>query len=249
MRETLIAVVIFLCLAMSSLGCLAIYERLPERYRGDDTQNVVRLIAGIFSVMTSLVLGLMINSAKNTLESVDRNIHALAIGLIVLDRTLREYGPEAMPAREHLLKYAQRAASGTRHDDPFIADRATESMFYDVSNSLKAIEPRDRERIALWQGARQQHQRLLELRWVIVEQSEGTIPAPILIMLVAWLMLIFASFGFRAPRNAVVVTSFLVAAALIAAAIYLIIDMDAPFAGPIQVSPVPLERAVAEMQR
>jgi len=62
-------------------------------------------------------------------------------------------------------------------------------------------------------------------------------------------MLIFASFGFRAPRNAVVITIFLVASALIAAAVYLIIDMDAPFAGPIQVSPVPLQRAVAEMQR
>jgi len=249
MDETLIAVAIFLCLAVSSLGCLAFYAKLPARYLGDDTQNVVRLVAGIFSVMTSLVLGLMINSAKNTLESVDRNVHAFATGLIVLDRTLREYGPEATPTREHLLKYAQRAAHGTLRDDPLIADRVSESMFYDVSNSLKAIEPRDRERIALWQGARQQHQRLLELRWVIVEQSEGTIPAPILVMLVAWLMLIFASFGFRAPRNAVVITIFLVASALIAAAVYLIIDMDAPFAGPIQVSPVPLQRAVAEMQR
>jgi hypothetical protein len=249
MSEILIAVVIFLCLAMSSLGCLAAYERLPARYLGDDTQNVVRLIAGIFSVMTSLVLGLMINSAKNTLESVDRNIHAYATGLIVLDRTLREYGEEAMPAREHLLKYARRAAHGTRHDDPLIADRVTESMFYEVSNSLKAIEPRDRERIALGQGARQQHQKLLELRWVIVEQSEGTIPAPILVMLVAWLMLIFASFGFRAPRNAVVIISLLVASALIAGAVYLIIDMDSPFAGPIQVSAVPLERATAGMER
>jgi len=46
-----------------------------------------------------------------------------------------------------------------------------------------------------------------------------------------------------------VITIFLVASALIAAAVYLIIDMDAPFAGPIQVSPVPLQRAVAEMQR
>jgi hypothetical protein len=68
-------------------------------------------------------------------------------------------------------------------------------------------------------------------------------------MLVAWLMLIFASFGFRAPRNAVVIGSFLVASALMAAAVYLIIDMDAPFGGPIQVSGAPLERAVAEMQR
>lgn len=65
----------------------------------------MRLIAGIFSVMTSLVLGLMINSAKNTLESVDRNIHTFAAGLIVLDRALAEDGPDAKAARERLLAY------------------------------------------------------------------------------------------------------------------------------------------------
>jgi hypothetical protein len=40
---------------------------LPAYYRHDDTLNVVRLIANIFVVMTSLVLGLMINSAKKDL--------------------------------------------------------------------------------------------------------------------------------------------------------------------------------------
>lgn len=34
MKEMLIALAIFLCLAMSSLGSLVIYERLPARYRG-----------------------------------------------------------------------------------------------------------------------------------------------------------------------------------------------------------------------
>ncbi|MGI8526720.1 MAG: DUF262 domain-containing protein [Pseudolabrys sp.] len=68
-------------------------------------------------------------------------------------------------------------------------------------------------------------------------------------LLAAWLILIFASFGFRAPRNAVVVVSFVVSSALIAGALYLILDMDVPFDGTIQVSPAPLARAVAEMER
>ena len=38
-------------------------------------------------------------------------------------------------------------------------------------------------------------------------------------------------------------------AALIAGAIYLILDMDVPFDGTIQVSPAPLERVVAELKR
>jgi hypothetical protein len=43
-------------------------------------------------------------------------------------------------------------------------------------------------------------------------------------MLVAWLMLIFGSFGYRAPRNHIVVTTLVVSAALVAVALYLILD-------------------------
>jgi hypothetical protein len=60
----------FACLSIASLGSLALYHRLRVHHRTDDTLNVVRMIANIFVVMTSPVLGLMINSAKNTLESV-----------------------------------------------------------------------------------------------------------------------------------------------------------------------------------
>ena len=72
---------------------------------------------------------------------------------------------------------------------------------------------------------------------------------PIIALMVAWLLLVFASFGYRAPCNVVVATSLIVSAALIAGAIYLILDMDVPFAGPIQVSPAPLQRAIAELRR
>jgi hypothetical protein len=68
-------------------------------------------------------------------------------------------------------------------------------------------------------------------------------------LIVAQLMLIFAAFGYRAPRNAVVVSSFVVSAALIAGAVYLALDMDVPFRGPVQVSLAPLQRVIAEMQR
>ena len=53
-------------------------------------------------------------------------------------------------------------------------------------------------------------------RWVLIEESEGTIPEAFLVMLTAWLALIFASFGYPAPQNAVVVTTLVTAAFLIA---------------------------------
>jgi hypothetical protein len=42
----------------------------------------------------------------------------------------------------------------------------------------------------------------------IVEHAEGTVPTAIIAMLVAWLVLIFTSYGYRAPRNKVVVITF-----------------------------------------
>ena len=65
---------------------------------------------------------------------------------------------------------------------------------------------------------------------------------------VCWLTLIFASFGYRSPRNVIAATSFVVAALLISGALYLILDMDKPTSGLIQASDRPLRHALSELQ-
>ena len=81
--------------------------RLPSERLQDDTNSAVRLVANLFIVMTSLVLGLMLNSAKDTFETNNRDIRTLATELILLDRTMRALGPEAEDARRHLVEYVQ----------------------------------------------------------------------------------------------------------------------------------------------
>lgn len=251
MQEALIAFAIFLCLVAAPLVSMAIWPRLPARHRDDDTNTVVRLAANLFGVMTSLVLGLTINSAKTTFESIDHNVHAYATELILLDRVLRQYGQEADAVRQPLVAYAQRVTgdASPTGETPIVANRLSEQLLTEIGNRLNALPPADAAHGSLLQDARQRLQKVLELRWVLVEQSEGTIPWPLIAMLVAWLALIFASFGFRAPRNAITVSTFVVSAVLIAGALYLILDMDVPFSGPIQISPAPLERALAELQQ
>ena len=249
MNEVRIAIFVFLCLTGASLGTLFSYERLPPHQRQDDTQAVVRLIANIFVVMTSLVLGLMISSAKGKFDAVNRDVHSYATELILLDRMLTFYGPEANGVRQRLATYAERAANGHWTAEEGLSDKTSEGLIEDIGTSLRALAPDNGARLSIWNDIREQYRKVLELRWGLVEQAEGSIPRPLVLMLVAWLVLIFATFGFRAPRNAVVVTSFIAAAALIGGAIYLIVDMDSPFQGPIQISPAPLQRALAEMRR
>jgi len=251
MNEVLVPVLIFLCLLAASFGSLAVYERLPAHHRDENTHAIVKLAANLFVVMTSLVLGLMISAAKNTFESVDRNVHAFATDLILLDRSLVEYGPGTNDTRQRLLDYVKRAVEGTWRggSQPLIDDIEAERILTSVGTSLRSIKPADAERAELRGVALDRFQKVLEQRWTVVEQSEGTIPAPLIIVVSVWLILIFASFGYRAPRNIIVVAALLIAAALVSTAIYLIIDMDVPFSGPIHVSPAPLQRVIAEMQR
>jgi hypothetical protein len=249
-HELLIAAAIFACLVASAIGSLLLSERLPVRYRDDDTHSVVRLAANIFVVTTSLVLGLLINSAKNTFETVDHNMHAFATDLVLLDRSLRHFGPDAADVRQRLATYVQQAVDGTWRADGtrVLDDRVAERRLDDVGNALAAIRPSDPVRAELWREAEFNYQNVVKRRWVLIEESEGTIPAPFLVMLVTWLVLIFASYGYRAPRNAVVMSILIVAAFLIAGSIDLILDMDIPFSGPIQISPAPLQRAQEQLR-
>jgi hypothetical protein len=249
MPDLLISLAFFVCLAASALVTLFAYPRLAERHRDDRTRDVVRQCAGVFVVMTSLVLGLMVNSAKNTFEGVDKNVHAYATELILLDRTLRQYGPETAAARGQLLAYVKQAAARMAQSDPVLGSRAAEGLLDGVSDGIRMLKPADAEQTALRAIARQRFDTVFEMRWALVEQSEGTIPRPLILLLGTWLMLIFASLGYCVPRNPVVVASLVVSALLVAGAIYLILDMDGPFDGTIQVSPTPLDRVVAELER
>jgi len=246
MSEIRVATLSFLCLIIAGIGTLITYDRLPAKHLQDDTNGTIRLLANVFVVIASLVLGLLMNSAKNTFEAVDHNIHAFATDLILLDRAIRTIGPEADEAHRGLVAYVQQALVRT----PVVeADREAGRLLDQVGTSLRAIKLTDAEKTPIWNDARELYHEVVRQRWVIIEQSDGTIPPPLIIAMIIWLVLIFASFGYRAPRNATVVTMFVVSALLISGSIYLVIDMDVPTSGFFQASSEPLERALAELQR
>ena len=86
-----------------------------------------------------------------------------------------------------------------------------------------------------------------QTRWLLFEQSGSSIPVPFLMILVIWLSLIFASFGLFAPPNATVVVALLLGALSVSAAIFLILELDLPFGGLVQISDEPLRKALAHL--
>ena len=86
-------------------------------------------------------------------------------------------------------------------------------------------------------------------RSLLLEQTGGSIPMPFLVVLVFWLTLIFTSFGLFAPSNSTVIGVLLACALSVAGAIFLIVELDRPFHGLLQISSMPLRNALAHLGR
>lgn len=246
MSAVVIACMTFVCLLAAGLGSLFAHTRLSSRNLQDDTNTTVRLVANLFVVMASLLLGLMANSAKTTYEAANTNIHAFATEIILLDRTIRALGPAGDESRAHLRAYVQQAVG----DHPIaVENRAAGETLNRAGDSLRAIRTSSLQETALWNDARQMFRQVERDRWVLIGRGEGRVPYPVIGMLVVWLMMIFASFGYRAPRTPVVLASFIGSAALLSASLYVILDMSVPYWGLIQTDPAPMQRVLVEMAR
>jgi hypothetical protein len=245
LSEFVVAVLAFLSLVGAALLGSFSKTQFPPEQLLDGIRWTIRLLASIFVFVTSLVLGLMINSAKNTFETNNHNIRVLATDLILLDRTLRGLGPEAEDARRHLLEYIQ---SGLEH--PILEeDPQAEASLYAAGTSLKAIRVSDEQKVRLWDDALHLYRQVVQERWVMIDAAGGTIPKPMVVILILWLAIIFAGIGYGAPRHTIVTASFFLAALLISASLYLILEMDNSSSGMFKASNVPFQRALAQLQR
>jgi len=244
--EFVVALLAFLSMIGAAFLGLFIKKKRAAEHLQDNTSTVVELLAALFVVMTSLVLGFMINSAKDTSEANNRNIHTLATDIILLDRTIQGLGQEAEDTRRHLVEYAQTSLKGANilKEEP-----QAEVLLSAAGNSLRAIRVSDQQKVALWNDALLLYRQVMQQRWVTVDAAGGTIPTPLIIMLILWLTVIFASFGYLAPRNTIVMVLFFLTALLISATLYIIVDMDTPSSGMFRASNAPFQRALEEVQR
>ena len=85
---------------------------------------------------------------------------------------------------------------------------------------------------------------MLQIRWLVHAGTERSVPVPFLVVLLFWLTIIFASFGVFARRNATVLGALFVCAVSIGGAVFLVLEMDAPFDGLLRVSADPLRYAM-----
>jgi hypothetical protein len=248
MTPATIGVISAACMFSGALIGLGLQRLLPKHHLSKDSQDVVKLAAGVVATVTALVLGLLVSSAKNSFDAMSSRITQASATIIIFDRTLAHYGPEAKNVRERLRRSVETMTHNIwpeeRTGGSAMAAIEHGSQIEVVQAELRQLTPQNDEQRQLLAQARQLANDFSQSRWMLIEEAQNRLPNTFLVVLVLWLTILFLSFGLFAPRNATVVVALFVCACTMSAAIFLILEMNQPLDGFIKVSSGPIHKAL-----
>jgi hypothetical protein len=249
MSPAVLSCLIFaLTLGGIALGAL-LRTTLPQHHLSKESQDVVRLGAGLVATIAALVLGLLIAAAKSSFDTQSGQIRQITADVILLDALLEQYGPETQPIRVAMRSAIGPLADRIWHEKatdaarPFATDTEAESVYI----AIQALSPKNDLQRSLQGRAAQISTDLAQTRLLLFAESDGAIPAPFIAILAFWLVIIFASFSLFAALN-VTVFSFLALFALSAScAIFLILELSQPFTGLLMIPSGPLRNVLGPL--
>ncbi len=251
MNSIAIAGIVFTCAFGGAAIGMFLRPVLPEHHLSKDSKDIVKLTMGLVASMAALVLGLLVASATSEFNSQESGFQQLAANLLFLDRTLGHYGPEAEKAREALRRtvalfldrnWPGSGSSGSKLQADELTSEA--DLLYDA---IRDLSPTNAGQQASQSQAQQIFTELAKTRLLMSQQEDASIPRPFLVVLGFWLFVLFASFGLLSPRNLTVISALFVCSLSVSAAVFLIVDLDQPFEGLIQISSAPLRKTLSQL--
>ena len=244
-------VIAFACVLGGTFFGMFLRNRLPEHHLSAATKDVVRLGTGLIGTIAGLVLGLLIASANSTFQTQSTQVQQLTANIVLLDRTLAQYGPETDLARNLLRRGVASMADRIWRENgstsgkvaPFEASAAALSLYDEI---LK-LSPRNETQRSLQARALDTVQDLGKTRLLLFAEAGMAIPIPFLVVLISWLTIIFASFSLFADNNGTTIVALGIFAVSASAAIFLILELSQPFTGLMTISSEPLRNALAPL--
>jgi hypothetical protein len=248
-----IALVVLACVLGGGVLGYFFNASLPKHHLSADSKASVTQTVGVLSTLTALVLGLLLATAKSAYDTKADELTQMAADIVLLDRVLAQYGPEAAAARKLL-----HASTAGKLEELWAETNVRLASLgkVDATAPLEALQTNLRALTPQTDAQRELRSRALSIggdiaqtRWLILARSGGTIPGPFLVVLVSWLALTFAGLGLIAARNTTVMAAGIAAALAVAGAMFLILELDTPYGGVITISDAPLRLALEHLGR
>ena len=238
--------IVFGSLFGATLVGMRLRAALPEHHLTAEAKDAVKVGMGSVATMAALVLGLLVASTKSAYDTERNEVIQMAAKIDYLDHVLANYGPGAKESRDVLRGGVERALvrmwpeQKSQHAQLDPSASWTDAL----PNAIHKLLPENDVQRSLKSQAVQLANDLAQMRWLLYEQAESAISMPLLVVVVAWLVIMFISVGLFAPPNFTVIVALMLAALSVSGAIFLILELDMPFDGMLRISSEPMRNAL-----
>ena len=236
-------------LAGGAIG-MALRARLPREHLNAETREMIRLGTSLLATLVAVLISLTIASAKSSYDTQDAHFRQLAAYITEVDQLLAQYGSEATGVRQ-LMREAVPAAIDRIWHEKAVANQDTaftpRSLAEQLYTAIDALSPKNDAQRGLKTRAEQAVAEIARTRLLMFADGDTPVLTPFLLVLMFWLVVIFASLGLFVERSRVVVAVLLVLALSISSALFLIADLSRPFAGVMQIPREQLKHTLAPL--
>jgi hypothetical protein len=249
MHSFAVSSLIFAIVFGGAMAGMALRRALPQEHFGTDAKDTVRLATGLIVTMTGLVLGMLVSSAKTYYDGQKKVVAQMSSQIILLNKLLVDYGPEAKPIRREAHEFVEEAVDRIwPKEESELFQLRPKNTVDKVKADLNQLVPKDERQAAMKAQIESVIRDEQTTYWLMFLESEQTsISIPLLVVVTAWLVAIFVSFGIFAPKNPTVMVTLIVCAIAVSAAIFIIMEMYSPFRGILRISPVAVRDAMSQM--
>ena len=252
MSSVALFLIAFACLFGGAWIGMTVRRVLPEHHLSRDSTDVIKLATGLTATLVALVLSLLVSSANSFRGTVENQYKQALAGIVQLDQYLRAFGPEAQVIRRQLRRDVVHSFRLHWPDEDFDVTQAATNPaanpVIDLEDGILELNPTVPKQKWFQAQALQLANELVRLRQLMSgDQSRRTLPGPIVIVLLAAATAVFASFSLFVQPNPTVVLALAVAALAVSGALFLIVELNSPFSGLLQLPSDPAHAAYAAL--
>jgi hypothetical protein len=214
-----------------------------------DAKDIVKPAMGLIATLSALVLGLVIATAKSSYDEKSNQVRQMTARIIALDNILVQYGPETTVMRTQLRHGIGQLAERIWQEGAGSEKRPFQPSAEVLTflGEIEGLSPRNDSQRLLQVRAVQTLDEIAKARLLLFAQAGTSIPTPFLIILVFWFASLFVSFTLFSKANPIAFAALAVSALSIGGAIFLLLELDNPFSGLMQIPSTLLTNALSPL--
>jgi len=258
------AIMVFVLLSGSAVAGFGLRRWLSEAHMSAENLEALRMVTGLLVTFLALVMSLQLSTVKTSFDNAYRDRGLDAASLAQLDQCLRNYGPDAEPARRLLHTYTAGVIASTWPDEPWpkevsyldAKDMAIMgenpqlgALMNEIGLEVARFVPADPLHQNLAASCRQIYEAAQTKRWTVIEDAHGSVSPLFSQVLTFWLMLVFLSFGLQAPRKWLAVIVIGIGVTAVSSAMFVIADLNLPYGGLFGIPSTSMRNALVDMLR